>query len=305
MDGGTTAVLRRPSAMEALKRFDVYRKIPKDLTQPTTTGAAVSIVSGLFILTLLVTEFMSFLSIDVKSELFVEPPLAAGKVDKIPVFLNVSTPKLKCEHLGLDIQDEMGRHEVGFSGDTEKKEINNGEGCLFTTSFQINKVPGNFHLSTHSAQQQPDEINFGHEVHSLTFGERLEGSAAQSGAFDAMKGTPLVDGDGWPSFDYYMKIVPSIYQARSGSETRNFQYSYATKSYSSFGHGHRVLPAVWFRYDMSPITVKYTEHRQPFYHFITTICAIVGGTFTVAGIIDSMIFSAVNIFQKAQIGKLS
>lgn len=35
------------------------------------------------------------------------------------------------------------------------------------------------------------------------------------------------------------------------------------------------------------------------------MCAIVGGTFTVAGIIDSIVFTASSVFKKAQIGKLS
>ena len=35
------------------------------------------------------------------------------------------------------------------------------------------------------------------------------------------------------------------------------------------------------------------------------VCAIVGGTFTVAGILDSMIFTASELFKKAQLGKLS
>jgi len=30
-------------------------------------------------------------------------------------------------------------------------------------------------------------------------------------------------------------------------------------------------PAMWFRYDLSPITVKYIEKRKPFYSFITTV----------------------------------
>ena len=29
--------------------------------------------------------------------------------------------------------------------------------------------------------------------------------------------------------------------------------------------------AIWFRYDLSPITVKYVERRKPLYHFITTV----------------------------------
>ena len=60
-----------------------------------------------------------------------------------------------------------------------------------------------------------------------------------------------------------------------------------------------------FRYDLNPITVRYHETRPPLYHFLTTVCAIVGGTFTVAGIIDSCIFSATEIFKKFEIGKLN
>ena len=60
-----------------------------------------------------------------------------------------------------------------------------------------------------------------------------------------------------------------------------------------------------FRYDLNPITVRYHESRPPLYHFLTTICAIVGGTFTVAGIIDSCIFSATEIFKKFELGKIN
>lgn len=54
-----------------------------------------------------------------------------------------------------------------------------------------------------------------------------------------------------------------------------------------------------------PITVKYTERRQKFYTFLTSICAVVGGTFTVASIIDSLIFTASELFKKFEIGKLT
>ena len=48
---------------------------------------------------------------------------------------------MKCEHLGIDIQDDMGRHEVGFVENTVKTPVgSNNEGCLFEARFQINKV---------------------------------------------------------------------------------------------------------------------------------------------------------------------
>jgi hypothetical protein len=58
--------------------------------------------------------------------------------------------------LGIDIQDDLGRHEVGHLEDTTKLDINNGDGCRMKTRFKVNKVPGNFHVSTHSAQEQPE-----------------------------------------------------------------------------------------------------------------------------------------------------
>lgn len=42
--------------------------------------------------------------------------------------------------LGLDIQDDMGRHEVGFQDNTQKFEVNGGSGCRMESHFLINKV---------------------------------------------------------------------------------------------------------------------------------------------------------------------
>ncbi len=52
--------------------------------------------------------------------------------------------------------------------------------------------------------------------------------------------------------------------------------------------------ALYFRYELSPVTVRYTQSRSSFFHFIVQICAIVGGVFTVVGIVDSMIHAGVN-----------
>lgn len=42
--------------------------------------------------------------------------------------------------------------------------------------------------------------------------------------------------------------------------------------------------AVYFLYDLSPITVTIKEERRSFLHFITRLCAVLGGTFAVTGI---------------------
>ena len=46
-----------------------------------------------------------------------------------------------------------------------------------------------------------------------------------------------------------------------------------------------------------------SEASKPLYHFLTTTCAIVGGVFTVAGILDSILYQSVKMIKKNQLGK--
>ncbi|GIY18235.1 endoplasmic reticulum-Golgi intermediate compartment protein 1 [Caerostris extrusa] len=243
------------------------------------------------------------------SELFVDNP---GDNDRILVHLNISLPRLPCSVLGLDIQDEMGRHEVGFVENILKSPLGEKqEGCRFEGRFYINKVPGNFHVSTHSASSQPESIDMAHIIHEVSFGTRMpfeelsKGTAGVKGSFNPLKEVDRSKAKDIESHDYVMKIVPTIYETLDGVKIESYQYTYAYKSSVTFSHSGRIMPAIWFRYDLTPITVKYVESRPPLYSFLTTVCAIVGGTFTVAGIIDSMVFSASEVFKKFEIGKLS
>ena len=76
--------------------------------------------------------------------------------------------------MGIDIQDDLGRHEVGFIDNTLKTPENNGAGCRINAQFKINRVPGNFHISTHSAAHQPADGDMKHVIHELTFGDSIK-----------------------------------------------------------------------------------------------------------------------------------
>ncbi|KAE8800684.1 putative amidohydrolase ytcJ [Hordeum vulgare] len=67
----------------------------------------------------------------------------------------------------------------------------------------------------------------------------------------------------------------------------------------------RPPPGVYFFYEFSPIQVDCTEENTSLLHLLTNICAIVGGIFTVAGIIDSFVYHGHRaIKKKMEIGKL-
>ena len=103
-----------------IKRMDIYRKVPKDLTQPTPTGAVISICCVVFMLFMLGTELVWFISPDIRSELVV---MNSDPTERIPVKINISIPRMKCEFLGIDIQVQihiqcvpktMLYHSIGF-----------------------------------------------------------------------------------------------------------------------------------------------------------------------------------------------
>jgi len=65
------------------------------------------------------------------------------------------------------------------------------------------------------------------------------------------------------------------------------------------------MPSLYLRYDFSPVTVRYQETQEHFSHFLVQICAVIGGIFTVAGILDTLLHkSIVHLAKKAQLGKL-
>jgi endoplasmic reticulum-Golgi intermediate compartment protein 3 len=73
-----------------------------------------------------------------------------------------------------------------------------------------------------------------------------------------------------------------------------------------FGNQPQGMPGVFFNFEISPMKIKITESRKPFTHFLTDLCAIVGGVFTVAGIIDGVLFTAQKQMEKkTEIGKHS
>jgi len=286
-----------------LRRLDIYRKVPKDLTQPTLTGAIISICSCLFMTFLFISELKEYLTVEVQSVLTVDDPVKHS--EKIPVFINITLPNLSCNYVGLDIQDDMGRHEVGFRDNTHKEPLNGDKGCRFESHFLINKVPGNFHVSTHSAVHQPDNPDMTHIVHKLRFGMDLEEGKDVKGSFNPLENLDKTSTNPLSTHDYILRVVPTVYEDRLNNIRYPFQYTYSYRDMLQMGHGGRVVPAIWFRYDLSPITVRYTEKTKPFYTFLVMVCAIIGGTFTVAGIIDGLVFSASEIIKKAELGKLS
>lgn len=144
-----------------------------------------------------------------------------------------------------------------------------------------------------------DSFNVSHIVNELSFGAHFPGRV------NPLDKITSIQKDQNGMYQYFIKVVPTVYTDIRGSEIATNQFS-VTEHYTAGDHGPRVVPGVFFFYDLSPIKVKFTEKRPSFLHFLTTVCAIVGGVYTVASIIDSFIYHGHRaVKKKMELGKFS
>jgi hypothetical protein len=59
-------------------------------------------------------------------------------------------------------------------------------------------------------------------------------------------------------------------------------------------------PALFFRYELSPIKIRYTVYYDTWTTFLVEICAIIGGLFVVTGIIESVLRNGLSIVSHEQ-----
>jgi hypothetical protein len=311
--------------MKSIKKFDFYRKIPLDLTEPTIPGAIISIICGLIMTYLLLSEFYTFLELEENSQMFVKQEEGG----QIRLNLNMTFPHVPCFVFSLDVVDIMGRHEVGVSQTILKTRIRDNmligvfdspaideaqafemkeEGCNVAGYIDANKVPGSFHISSHGLQHLvtrflDGRLNVNHVIHTFSPGDVALNPKDFPGSLRPLDGTFRdTDTTGLLTYEYFLDIIPTVYSSADLVDTKAYQMTAHTHQFPSHPGA---MPAVYFRYHLSPISVKFSKRKKQFSHFLTYVCAIVGGVFTVAGLLNSMLLSTVLAFQKNVLGKIS
>lgn len=175
----------------------------------------------------------------------------------------------------------------------------------------MNKVAGNFHIAPGKSFQQGrvhmhDLIPFGdhrnfnmsHTINKLSFGHDYPGSQ------NPLDGVYLRSDRFSLAYKYFLKVVPTMYVDLKDKAISTNQFSVTEHATGTeYGAGSD-LPGVFFYYDLSPIKVMFKEHKTLFLHFVTNVCAIVGGVFTVSGIIDALFYHTQKMIRKKmELGK--
>ncbi|KAJ3284789.1 Endoplasmic reticulum-Golgi intermediate compartment protein 3 [Rhizoclosmatium sp. JEL0117] len=196
-------------------------------------------------------------------------------------------------------------------GWSEMMKEQENEGCNMSGHIEVNKVAGNFHFAPGKSFQQGGmhvhdlaafgragaNYDFTHVIHSLNFGP--VGTGLKNPLDDHSKKA----NKGHYMYQYFIKVVSTKYEYLNGTALNTNQIA-VTEHERDLGMPGGGLPGVFFNFDISPMLVTYKEYKKPFSHFLTDVCAVVGGVFTVGGIIDSLIYTAEKrIKRKVDLGK--
>ena len=196
------------SMADFIRGFDFYKDLPKDLQEPSVSGASgmycfdndnfsfdgryVSDGTDVYLVDLYIHAVLKIIRGDHRCQHFGQQGTLFNCTDtclplQLNINMNITMHRAPCHILSLDVVDVTGVHVVDVAGRLHKhridrngnyigvhdimddaahfsnagqsheeiyrdtlKALDDGEGCIVEGTAIINKVPGNFHLSTHA-----------------------------------------------------------------------------------------------------------------------------------------------------------
>jgi len=195
-------------------------------------------------------------------------------------------------HLDLEIPLEE-QHWVEAFERTRKhhqnvKESDDG-GCQISGSILLNRVPGKFYIQAFSRAHDlaPTMTNCSHAIHLLSFTPSNNDEKKPRGPLPPnfhqtpMNGNVYITHQLHEAYHHFIKLVPlndGAYQVLSNSHLASYQQDN--------------IPEAKFVIDLSPIAIKYETYSRRWYDYITSLMAIIGGSFTFVGCLEPIFRTA-------------
>ena len=310
-----------------MKNFDFFQKVSVDgLNQPTLIGSLFSVTAISLMIYLLIREVLDFYAPHIQKDTIVMQDTKPDEL--IPLELSIDFENLPCNLVSLDQEDSIGNHHFDNSETIKKKRVVKGgsqidfrnqgqnheslykaleenETCSLVGHLDISKVPGSFHISFHNYRpiysklrtEKPNlsnKINLNHQFNYMNFGKvnpgRMKKFNMDPRSFTHRKELPNFFGQKVSNdYVYFVKVIPYLLVDENWrSEQQYYQYSISMK-YSQFDGSNDDMPIIYMKYEFSPVTMKVTLKKRDYFHFLTHICAIIGGIFVVFSILNKFL----------------
>ncbi|KAK8749439.1 hypothetical protein OTU49_015357, partial [Cherax quadricarinatus] len=107
------------SLADRLRQFDAYPKTLEDFQIKTFSGAAVTIVAGIIMTLLFLSELHDYLTPKIAEDLFVD----TTRGSKLRINLDIIFPSIPCNMLSLDAMDLSGEQHVNIHHNIYKRKL--------------------------------------------------------------------------------------------------------------------------------------------------------------------------------------
>lgn len=173
-------------------------------------------------------------------------------------------------------------------------------GCNLSGFLWVDRAPGSFHVQARSSTHDvaAHMTNVSHIVNHLSFGNPGIKYQMDKGLIalpdDFLVTTAPMDGNVYvnqiehEAFHHYLKIVTTEFDDPFTNTKKKGLKAYQMQSNSQLSfYRSDIVPEAKFSYDPSPIAVHYRKkYKKRWYDYITSVMAIIGGTFTLVGMLE-------------------
>ena len=183
----------------------------------------------------------------------------------------------------------------------EEDEEEHHPGCLVAGHLMVNRVPSQIHMEAKSVNHELNSMmtNLTHRINDFSFGQPDGPLMSQllhilpffNEIPDAEKRSNPLKGKYYPTyhfhqaFHHHMKVISThvpwlfssgvVYQVLAESQLVMYE--------------EMEMPEIKFLWDLSPMSVILEEEDRYWYDYVTSLFAIIGGTYTTLGLINSLI----------------
>jgi protein disulfide-isomerase-like protein len=174
--------------------------------------------------------------------------------------------------------------------------------CQVSGFLMVNRVPGNFHIEAKSVNHNLNAAmtNLSHTVNHLSFGEPIQAASRKTKRilkqapnehqqFSPMDGESFMTFDYHQAFHHYIKVVSTHLNMGTSEANSMVTYQFLEQSQIVY-YDVQNVPEARFSYDLSPMSVVVQKEGRKWYDYLTSLCAIIGGTFTTLGLIDATLY---------------
>lgn len=174
--------------------------------------------------------------------------------------------------------------------------------CQISGHLMVNRVPGNFHIEAKSKNHNLNAAmtNLTHVVNHLSFGEPMDEQSRKTKRilkqvpeehrqFSPMDSQWYLTSEFHQAYHHYIKVVSTHLNMGSSETNSMMTYQFLEQSQIVYYEVNNV-PEARFSYDLSPMSVVVEKESRKWYDYLTSLCAIIGGTFTTLGLIDATLY---------------